>query len=434
MAGAPATGAARQALRRLRTRPAALVSAGVLLLLVLLALAAPLLAALEGQDSYAYHDDLVDSARGGVPYGPFGGASADHWLGVEPGTGRDLFVRLLHGARISLLVAVGATAVQVALGVVIGLAAGLGSRWVDGLLGRITDVLVALPMLVLAIALTAVAPPGLPPPAAADPVDGVSLAVHAGETLGVVGESGSGKTTLGRMLVRLLDPTGGRLRYGGTEIGALSERELRPYRRELQMVFQDPVASLDPRRSVGESIADAPPASGGGPPARRGSATRPVSAPGRANCSTGWGSNPTGTRPTRTSSAAASAGGPPAAGRGSVGIARALAAEPRVVVCDEPVSALDVTTQAQVTALLAELQAELGLGLVFIAHDLAVVRQVSDRVAVMRGGRIVEQGTVEEVYGAPQDPYTRRLLAAVPSLDPVLAAERRGRRQELAAA
>lgn len=164
VAGLPATGAARQVWRRLRTRPAALVSAAVLLLLVLLAIAAPLLAALEGQDPNTYHDDLVDSARGGVPYGAFGGASADHWLGVEPGTGRDLFVRLLHGARISLLVAVGATAVQVLIGVLVGLAAGLGSRWVDGILGRITDVLVALPMLVLAVALTAVVPHGFPGP------------------------------------------------------------------------------------------------------------------------------------------------------------------------------------------------------------------------------------------------------------------------------
>ncbi|MFG2896728.1 ABC transporter permease [Streptomyces zaomyceticus] len=164
VAGIPATGAARQVWRRLRTRPAALVSAAVLLLLVLLALAAPLLAALEGQDANTYHDDLVDSARGGVPHGAFGGASADHWLGVEPGTGRDLFVRLLHGARISLLVAVGATAVQVLIGVLVGLAAGLGNRWVDGVLGRVTDVLVALPMLVLAVALTAVVPRGFPRP------------------------------------------------------------------------------------------------------------------------------------------------------------------------------------------------------------------------------------------------------------------------------
>ncbi|MFG3487072.1 ABC transporter permease [Streptomyces sp. NPDC047972] len=163
-AGLPAAGAARQVWRRLRTRPAALVSAAVLLLLVVLAVGAPLFAALEGQDPHTYHDDLVDSARGGVPYGAFGGASADHWLGVEPGTGRDLFVRLLYGARISLLVAVGATVVQVLVGVLVGLAAGLGGRWADGVLGRLTDVLVALPMLVLAVALTAVVPRGFPRP------------------------------------------------------------------------------------------------------------------------------------------------------------------------------------------------------------------------------------------------------------------------------
>ncbi|MFF0472661.1 ABC transporter ATP-binding protein [Streptomyces sp. NPDC004284] len=249
-------------------------------------------------------------------------------------------------------------------------------------------------------------------------VDGVSLAVRAGETLGVVGESGSGKTTLGRMLVRLLDPTGGELRYGKTEIGSLPERELRPYRRELQMVFQDPVASLNPRRSVGESIADPLRVAGERDETRIRARVRELL-------------DRVGLDPDRYEAYPHEFSG---GQRQRVGIARALAAEPRLIVCDEPVSALDVTTQAQVTALLAELQAELGLGLVFIAHDLAVVRQVSDRVAVMRAGRIVEQGTADEVYGAPQDPYTRQLLAAVPSLDPVLAAERRERRQELAVA
>ncbi|MFI1014017.1 dipeptide ABC transporter ATP-binding protein [Streptomyces sp. NPDC020965] len=249
-------------------------------------------------------------------------------------------------------------------------------------------------------------------------VDGVDLTVRPGETLGVVGESGSGKTTLGRLLVRLLDPTAGRIRYAGTDIGALSERALRPQRRELQMVFQDPVASLNPRRSVGESIAD--PLRAAGLRDERAVRRRVAEALERV-----------GLDPDRYDGYPHEFSG---GQRQRVGIARALAAEPRLIVCDEPVSALDVTTQAQVTRLLRQLQRDLGLALVFIAHDLAVVRGISDRVAVMRHGRVVEQGDVAEVYGSPQDPYTRQLLAAVPTLDPGVARERRVARGGMAAA
>ncbi|MFD4944788.1 dipeptide ABC transporter ATP-binding protein [Streptomyces sp. NPDC058239] len=233
-------------------------------------------------------------------------------------------------------------------------------------------------------------------------VDGVSLTVRRGETLGIVGESGSGKTTLGRMLVGLLEPTSGRLTR----------------RARVQMVFQDPVSSLNPRRSVGESVAD---------PLRASGERDEVVIRARVRDllkRVGLDPEQYDRYPHEFS------GGQ----RQRVGIARALAAEPELIVCDEAVSALDVTTQAQVTALLAQLQRELGLALVFIAHDLAVVRQVSDRVAVMRRGRIVEEGEVDQVYGDPRDPYTEQLLAAVPALDPALAAVRRAARKELAAA
>ncbi|WP_308117677.1 ABC transporter permease [Streptomyces anatolicus] len=150
--------------RRLREQRAALVAAAVVALLALVALAAPLLTALEGQDPTTYHPDLIDSARGGVPVGPFGGISGEHWLGVEPQTGRDLFARLVYGARVSLGVALAATVVQVAVGVAVGVAAGFGNRWVDQVLSRATDVIVALPLMVLALALMAVVPDGFPRP------------------------------------------------------------------------------------------------------------------------------------------------------------------------------------------------------------------------------------------------------------------------------
>ncbi|MDH6567949.1 peptide/nickel transport system ATP-binding protein [Streptomyces sp. SAI-117] len=239
-------------------------------------------------------------------------------------------------------------------------------------------------------------------------VDDVSLTVRRGETLGVVGESGSGKTTLGRMLVGLLEPTAGEVRHDGHARVGVDPA--------VQMVFQDPVSSLNPRRSVGESIADPLRARGERDEQRIKERVRQLLE------RVGLEGAHYDRYPHEFS------GGQ----RQRVGIARALAADPRVIVCDEPVSALDVTTQAQVVALLGELQRELGLALVFVAHDLAVVRQVSDRVAVMRRGRIVEQGPADEVYDSPRNPYTKQLLAAVPALDPRTAARRRAERREAA--
>ncbi|WP_035804670.1 ABC transporter ATP-binding protein [Kitasatospora mediocidica] len=247
-------------------------------------------------------------------------------------------------------------------------------------------------------------------------LDGVSLDLHRGEALGVVGESGSGKTTLGRLLVRLLEPTAGRILFEGRDLAHASERELRPVRRELQMVFQDPLSSLNPRRTIGDAIAD---------PLRvqdRAGEAQARAAVGELLERVGLQPDWYGRYPHELS------GGQ----RQRVGIARALALRPKVLVCDEPVSSLDVSTQAQVVRLLAELQREFGLTLVFVAHDLAVVRQVSDRIAVMRAGRVVELGDADDVYENPQHPYTRQLLAAVPVPDPVVEGDRRLARAALA--
>jgi peptide/nickel transport system ATP-binding protein len=247
-------------------------------------------------------------------------------------------------------------------------------------------------------------------------VDGVSLDVRRGEVLGVVGESGSGKTTLARMMVRLLRPTGGRVEFDGTEIGGLSDRRLAPYRRDLQMVFQDPISALNPRRSVGESIAD---------PLR----TAGIRDDARIRATAREWLARVGLDPDRYDAYPHEFSG---GQRQRIGIARALVRSPRLVVCDEPVSALDVSTQAQIIDLLAQLRAELDLTVVFVAHDLAVVRQVSDRVAVMHGGKLVELADAGTVYTDPQHDYTRTLLAAVPVLDPDLAAQRRAERVAVA--
>lgn len=229
-------------------------------------------------------------------------------------------------------------------------------------------------------------------------VDGVSLEVWAGETLGLVGESGCGKSTLGRCLVRLTDLTSGSVAVAGTDISTMSARQLRPYRRGMQMVFQDPFSSLNPRRRIGASI---------------GAALRHSPAGSRASANervrelldlVGLRAEHADRFPHEFS------GGQ----RQRIGIARALAAEPRLIVADEPVSALDVSIQAQVVNLFADLQESLGLTYVFIAHDLAVVRQISDRIAVMYLGRLAEVGPAEEVVRTPMHPYTQALLASVP--------------------
>jgi peptide/nickel transport system ATP-binding protein len=243
-------------------------------------------------------------------------------------------------------------------------------------------------------------------------VDGVTLDVLRGESLGVVGESGSGKTTLARMLVGLLRPSAGQVLLDGVDLASLSGAALREKRRTVQMVFQDPASSLNPRRTVGDAIAE--------PLRVAGVSARSASSQVRELL------HRVGLDPARSSAYPHEFSG---GQRQRVGLARALAASPSVLVCDEPVSSLDVTTQAQVLELLEELRSELALTVVFVSHDLAVVRQVSDRIAVMRRGSVVELGPASSVYAAPSDPYTRELLNAVPVLDPALARQRRSERR-----
>ncbi len=240
-------------------------------------------------------------------------------------------------------------------------------------------------------------------------VDNVSLQVWPGETVGLVGESGCGKSTLGRCLVRLYDVTSGELRFKGEDISRYGRRQLRPIREEMQMVFQDPYASLNPRRRVGDLIAE--PLRVHGRRSRAEIAARVRELMGLV----GLSPDQLERFPHEFS------GGQ----RQRIGIARALALEPHLIVADEPVSALDVSIQAQIVNLLADLQDRLGLTYVIIAHDLSVIRQVSDRTAVMYLGSIVELGPTDELYRAPAHPYTQALISAVPVPDVDRAARNR---------
>jgi oligopeptide/dipeptide ABC transporter ATP-binding protein len=233
-------------------------------------------------------------------------------------------------------------------------------------------------------------------------VTGVSLSIARGETVGLVGESGSGKSTFGRMALGLLPPTEGRVLFDGIDLARAGPTQRRMLRRRMQIVFQDPHSSLDPRRPIGDQIADGLAIHRLAPRAQRRQRVEALLA------QVGLPAGHADRFPHQFS------GGQ----RQRVGIARALATGPEFLVADEPVSALDVSVQAQVLALLADLRSRLGLALLFISHDLAVVRSLCDRVVVMYLGRVMEEGPVARVFDAPRHPYTRALLSAVPSLDP----------------
>lgn len=234
-------------------------------------------------------------------------------------------------------------------------------------------------------------------------VAGVDLTIRRGETLALVGESGCGKSTLGRLLLRLIEPTAGRIEFDGTDLSQVKKKQLREFRRRMQIIFQDPFSSLDPRMKVGQIIGEPMKIHGiYKSKQEREEKVRELM-------------KRTGIRPEYYNRYPHQFSG---GQRQRIGIARALALNPELVVCDEPVSALDVSIQAQILNLLKDLQQELGLTYLFISHDLSVVRYISDRVCVMFLGRICEIGSAEEVYGKPLHPYTKCLLESVPLPDP----------------